>query len=610
MTYNEFYNNKEIGKIIQFAYDLHKRSFEGAPILPRFEFYEGAGLYYGKKYKDGGMYGQIDFDNHSDVNALVTLLVMSGLDKNNKNPQKALLLQTKTGVYNPHFFGLSQDKKTGYLERSNSFDNLTEEEKINMFIDCLVYLGFIREDIMKVINYEMTAREAYQHVAPEKYKDRQWICYCRKFYEFDKNIAIKGEYGNIYLDRFPFPFKEQPILDCSKVGTACVRFEYNEKKVKLININSNPNSIVFTDIREAIIDEVIDASKVEIYGTIFGEQKVINLDKSIDRYKTEDIALADTGIENDEPKNRIKIFSDASNKYELIKALNEGAEGIGLFRNEVIVEKNSELIKELLWVFDWGTCDDDDPVCQKIYRFIFQNCDEMYSAAIDKNIIFRLTNFHINELLKKQGDHLKGDYNDYYKGKGADLLLQFDEILCSEAKAIIQTAKKHHKTAKILVPYICDSSTFEAIKRLILETANKEGYTDVEVGAMIETKQATIESDEIAKNADFIAIGTNDLTESVLNKRRSLDDIDFSILNEEVKKAINKIVYRVKRTKNIPIHICGEHANYFDNLEYLFSLNIDGITVHYNLVKGYNDLLDRYYENKNEKSKTFKKVIK
>ena len=79
-------------------------------------------------------------------------------------------------------------------------------------------------------------------------------------------------------------------------------------------------------------------------------------------------------------------------------------------------------------------------------------------------------------------------------------------------------------------------------------------------------------------------------------------------MNEEVKKAINKIVYRVKRTKNIPIHICGEHTNYGDNLEYLLSLNIDGITVHPNLVKGYNDTLNRYYENKKESSKALKKT--
>ena len=608
MTYNEFNDNREIGRLIQYAYDLHKRSFEDFPNLPKFEFYEGARLYYGKEYKDGGMYGQVAFGNHSDVYALVTLLVMSGLDETNENPQKALLLQTRTEDYEPCFFVLFQDKKTGLLKHSDSFDKLTDEEQINMFIDCLVYLGFDKEDILKVMNHEMTAREAYQHVAPKKYKDRQWICYHRKFYEFDKNIAIKGEYGSVYLDSFPFPFKEQPILDCSKVKTACAYFESNEKKVKLINVNSNPNSIVFTDIREAIIDEEIDASKVRIYGTKFGEQRVINLDKSIDDYKTEDIALADTGIDYNISKNRIKLLSDASTPYTLIEGISNGSEGIGLFRDELIIENDLEIINELLSIFDWGVFDDDCHVCQKIYNAIFQNCDEMYSIVDDKNIIFRLTNFHINDLLKKHGEYFEDNFDDF--DKGANLLLRFGEILCSESKAIIQAAKKHHKTAKILVPYIYHSTTFEAIKRLILETAKKEEYNDVEVGAMIETKQAVIESDEIAKNADFIAIGTNDLTESVLSKRRNLDDIDFSILNEEVKKTINKIIYRVKRIKNIPIHICGEHANYVDNLEYLLSLNIDGITVHSNLVKGYNDILNRYYGNKNEGSKTLKKIIK
>lgn len=70
MNYKQFRDNKEIGKLIQYAYDLHKRDFKAFPSLPDFEFYEGCGLRYGKTYEDGGMYGKVLFDNHSDVNAL------------------------------------------------------------------------------------------------------------------------------------------------------------------------------------------------------------------------------------------------------------------------------------------------------------------------------------------------------------------------------------------------------------------------------------------------------------------------------------------------------------------------------------------------------------
>jgi len=51
MTYKDFRDNKEIGRLIQFAYDLHKRDFTLLPCLPYFEFYTGHGLYYGKILK-------------------------------------------------------------------------------------------------------------------------------------------------------------------------------------------------------------------------------------------------------------------------------------------------------------------------------------------------------------------------------------------------------------------------------------------------------------------------------------------------------------------------------------------------------------------------------
>ena len=294
MIYKQFRDNKEIGKLIQYAYDLHKRDFKAFPSLPDFEFCEGCGLHYGKTYEDGGMYGKVLFDNHSDVNALITLVVMRGLDSNHRNPKSALFIQTKSGEYNPSFCGLIQDSKSKKLYFDHEFNKLTDIKQIDIFINYLEFLGYRKEDILKVINNQMTAREAYQNVAPEEYKNRQWICYNRKFYEFDGNVAISGDYSGVYIDRFPFPFKEQPILDCSKVTTACIYFGYNKKGVKLINVNFNPDSIVYTDIREAVIDEVIDASKVRISGTKFGEQRVINLEHSLGRFNEKYLALAYT----------------------------------------------------------------------------------------------------------------------------------------------------------------------------------------------------------------------------------------------------------------------------------------------------------------------------
>ena len=50
-------------------------------------------------------------------------------------------------------------------------------------------------------------------------------------------------------------------------------------------------------------------------------------------------------------------------------------------------------------------------------------------------------------------------------------------------------------------------------------------------------------------------------------------------LTEDVKIAIEDIVYRAKAANpDITIGICGEHANYLENVEYYGTLNIDYIT--------------------------------
>lgn len=599
MTYKEFRENKEIGKLIQYAYDLHKRDFKSFPSLPDFEFYHGCGLYYGKTYKDGGMYGEVLFDNHSDVDALVTLVVMRWLDCNHENPKSALCIQTESGKYNPSFYGLIQDSKTRNLEFDFEFEKLTDSEQIDIFTNYLEFLGFRKEDIIKVMNNQLTAREAYQNVAPEEYKNRQWICYHRKFYEFDGNIAIGGDYSGVYIDRFPFPFKEQPILDCSKVKTACIYFDYNKKGVKLINVNSNPNSIVYTDIREAVIDEVIDASKVRISGTKFGEQKVINLERSLDTFNENDLALAYTDSQKETSKNKINIMSNASNIDTMIEGLDSGAAGIGLFRDELVLENNSEIISDLLDIINgWWYCAEDNPVLSKVYDAIYYNATKMYSIANDKQIVFRLTDIKVDELIRKI--NIKLDDEETKKYRGADALYELGNLLESEARAIINAAKENNKTAVILVPYFNSCSSFLGIKNKIIEIAQEENYDNIKIGAMIENVESALLSDEIAKVADFISIGTNDLTESVLNKKRSINDKDFYVLNEEVKNYIRKIVHRVKRKRNIPINICGEHANNFENLEYYLSLDIDTITCNSNLVYGYIDFISRYYESKSK----------
>lgn len=599
MTYKEFRDNKEIGRLIQFAYDLHKRDFTLLPCLPYFEFYTGHGLYYGKIFKDGGVYGDVFFDNHSNVDALVSLVVMRGFDNNHQNPKSALFIQTTTGKYNSSFYGLYQNPKTGKLSHNFEFDKLTYDEQVNSFIDFIEFLGFKREDILKVINNEMSAREAFLNIAPEELKNRQWVCYRRKFYEFDNNVAVSGDYSGMYIERFPFPFSEPPILDCSKVSTACIHFDSNKNKVKLININSNPDSIIYTDIREAIIDEDIDASLVHIGGTRFGEQRVINLERSLDKYHEGYLDLAYTDNQEDFYNNKIGVMSSFSDIGSLIDNLdNDSSLGIGLVRDESILERYPDIVSFLIKTINYESYySEDDVIFSKIEDVIYKNISQIYTFCMNKPVIIRLTDIKVDDLSKISNCQISNKELLLYRG--ADALYCFRELLYSEIRGIIKASKINNKIAYILVPYFDNWSSFMDIKNRILEVAEEEHFNNIKIGAMIENVESAIISDTISESADFISIGTNDLTESVLNKKRSIYDIDFSLLNDDVKKYIKKIVHRVKRKNNIPINICGEHSNHIENLEFYLSLNIDFITCDSSLVLGYQNFINEYNNDSN-----------
>jgi len=519
---------------------------------------------------------------------------MRGFDNNHQNPKSALFIQTTTGKYNSSFYGLYQNPKTGKLSHNFEFDKLTYDEQVNSFIDFIEFLGFKREDILKVINNEMSAREAFLNNAPEELKNKQWVCFRRKIYEFDNNVAVSGNYSGMYIERFPFPFSEPPILDCSKVSTACIHFESNKRRVKLININSNPDSILYTDIREAIIDEVIDASLVHIERTRFGEQRVINLEQSLDKYHERDLDLAYTDNQEDLYNNKIGVMSSFSDIGSLIDNLdNDSSLGIGLVRDESILERYPDIVSFLIKTINYESdYSEDDVIFSRIEDVIFENISQIYSFYTNKPVIIRLTDIKVDDLAKIS--HSQISDIDLLLYRGADALSSFRELLYSEIRGIIKASANINKTAYILVPYFDNLSSFLDIKNRILDVAEEEHFNNIKIGAMIENVESAIISDTISESADFISIGTNDLTESVLNKKRSIYDIDFSLLNDDAKKYIKKIVHRIKRKNNIPINICGEHSNHIENLEFYLSLNIDFITCDSSLVLGYQDFINGY----------------
>jgi phosphoenolpyruvate-protein kinase (PTS system EI component) len=132
----------------------------------------------------------------------------------------------------------------------------------------------------------------------------------------------------------------------------------------------------------------------------------------------------------------------------------------------------------------------------------------------------------------------------------------FDE----QVKAILRVSP--NSQVRVLLPMVIDANDFLLAKQRIAELA---GYLNIsslpKIGAMIETPSAIFQSDNIAAEADFLSIGTNDLAQFTLaaDRQSSAMSDSYFALHPAVLKAI-QVVLDAASAHDREVCICGEVA--------------------------------------------------
>jgi phosphoenolpyruvate-protein kinase (PTS system EI component) len=242
---------------------------------------------------------------------------------------------------------------------------------------------------------------------------------------------------------------------------------------------------------------------------------------------------------------RMTVLANVAGAAELRLALDAGAEGVGLLRSELA----------FLQADSWPT--------QAQHR---RALEPVLAGLAGRPATVRVLDYG--------GDKLP-PFLDGARERGIGLLLQAPHALAAQLRAILESAAGAE--VRVLVPMVGSLGQLEAAATAVRAAADAVGAPAPPLGPMIETPEAAGIADALAQRADFLSIGTNDLTAATLGADRFAPGAGVAH-DPRVLAAIAASVQAARRAA-IPIEVCGEAASDPVALPLLVGLGVDELSV-------------------------------
>ena len=321
---------------------------------------------------------------------------------------------------------------------------------------------------------------------------------------------------------------------------------------------------------------------------------------------------------------RMKVRANAETTMDTTKALEFGAEGIGLCRTEHMFFEGERIIPMREMIMS-DSVQGRKRALRKLIKYQVADFESIFKLLQEKPITVRLLDPPMHEFLPKSDIEMTdlanvigvtptyvremllrlSESNPMLGHRGVRLGLSYPEIYEMQVEAILKAAHKLFKkdgvkvTPEIMIPLVMNASELEQMKEILIHKIQKvEKKLDFEfsytIGTMIELPSAALNSTAISEHADFFSFGTNDLTQTTLGLSR--DDAS-KFLNEYVERdifsvdpfvsidveTVGKLVETSvldgrKKNKDIKIGVCGEHAGEADSINFFNTLGIDYIS--------------------------------
>lgn len=238
---------------------------------------------------------------------------------------------------------------------------------------------------------------------------------------------------------------------------------------------------------------------------------------------------------------KIQLFANVGSAEDVAEAQAVGAEGIGLYRSEFLYLGREKLPSE-------------------------EELFEAYRTAAERmkgrSVIIRTLDIGAD----KQASYLNlpAEENPALGLRGLRLCLAHPELFLPQLRAIYRASA--YGNLSLMFPMVTSLWELQEAKRLCTQVCLELGddgvaYREIPIGIMIETPAAALEAREFAKEADFLSVGTNDLTQYTLAQDRQNAALErfFDPCHPALLKLLRSIAEAAGQA-GIWAGICGELA--------------------------------------------------
>ncbi len=372
--------------------------------------------------------------------------------------------------------------------------------------------------------------------------------------------------------------------------------------------------------------------KFTLAGKTFNEGDYISIDGTTGNIYEGDIPTVDASIAGEfgrvmawaDKYRKLKVRTNADTPADTAKAVELGAEGIGLCRTEHMFFGEDRIPKFRRMILS-DTVEQREEALKAIGEFQKSDFKAMYKVLEGMPMVVRFLDPPLHEFVPTEEEDIKAlaadmgitvedvkakcdalhEFNPMMGHRGCRLAVTYPEIAKMQTRAVMEAAiEVAEETGKdivpeIMIPLVGEEKELKFVKDVVVETADlvkKEKNSDIkyQVGTMIEIPRAALTADKIAKDAEFFCFGTNDLTQMTFGFSRDdagkfldayydkkiYENDPFAKLDQTgVGQLIQMAVEKGRSVRpDLELGICGEHGGDPSSIEFCHKVGLNYVS--------------------------------